>query len=150
MPAGIVRTEVIVHGSDGMFHCDILVFIITADFACRKQQVEVHHVVNDYREIPGSEIPGTDTTDIAVETLAEVVGCFYDHSIDGIIRRQAFCITIAAVDHEAQVVCTGIIADRIQQVGEFSSRSLQRILSGQFISIPQRARIETAGPVVHA
>ena len=35
-----------------------------------KQQVQVHHVINDYREIPLPEIPGTNRTYGRIKTAA--------------------------------------------------------------------------------
>ena len=57
MPASIIRAEVIVHGSHSMLDSNVFVFIVTCRFCYIKQKIEVHHIVDNNREVPGSEIP---------------------------------------------------------------------------------------------
>ena len=127
----------IVHRSDSVFDGNIFVFVVTGPFAYSKQKVKVHHIVDDYREVPASEIPRADSTDRIIEASAKIVRCFFHDSFNSIIRSQTFGIAVAAVDHETQVMCAFIVAYRIQKISILNGICFQRIVSCQLVGIPQ-------------
>ena len=66
----MICSEMILQCCLGMFQCDVLILGIIGKMAYVKQQVQVHHVINDYREIPLPEIPGTNRTYGRIKTAA--------------------------------------------------------------------------------
>ena len=136
------------HSLVGVAACYIEVFVVARETVGFEKQVEVHHIVNDDREIPRSEVPGTDCSDIAVETGAEIV-CGVDyHGFDSVGRTEPEGISIAALNHEAQVVGLGVTAYRKQDIRIVFGIREEFFVAGQFVGIPERAREESAGPVV--
>ena len=131
-----------------MLQCYILIFGVIGKMIDVKQQIQVHHIINNHREIPFSEVPRADATYIGFEAVTQVVGSLYQYGLDAVCRCQAVCVAVATVHHESDVVCTGVFPYRIQVVGEFGGTCLQVFLSGQLVGIPQVAGEETAGPVV--
>lgn len=57
MPASIIRAEVIMHRCHGMFDSDVFISIVACCFCYIEQKIKVHHIVDDNREVPCSEIP---------------------------------------------------------------------------------------------
>ena len=47
----------IFHRSDSMLDSDILVFVVACPFAYSEQKVQIHHVIDDYREVPAAKVP---------------------------------------------------------------------------------------------
>ena len=57
MPACVVRTEMIRHGGVGMLDRHFLIIWIAAELCGIEKKIQIHHVVDDDREVPFSEIP---------------------------------------------------------------------------------------------
>ena len=57
VPASIVGAEVVVHGSHCVSDGNILIRVVTGCFGYIEQEIQVHHIVDDNGEVPGSEVP---------------------------------------------------------------------------------------------
>ena len=147
---GVVRTEVVFHSGLCMLYSHILILLISCQLIYVEQQVQVHHIVNDYGEVPRTEVPRAYTTDFRVETGAQIIRCFYEYGFNGVVRGEAESIAIAAIHHEAHVMGTFQLTYRVQDVGIFDGAFFQLFIAGQFIGIPKASGEESAGPVGNA
>ena len=102
-----------------------------------EQQFKVHHIINNHREIPLPKIPGTDTAYVRVETTAQIISSLYQYLTDSVGRRQTVRITITAIHHESDIVCTFIIFQRIQVIRKFHRIFFQVFYTSQLICVPQ-------------
>ena len=60
----------VVHSSHCMFNGNIFINIVSCFFGNIKQEIQVHHIIDDNREIPSSEVPGADSCNGIVEAPA--------------------------------------------------------------------------------
>ena len=57
MIGGVVGTEMVFHGGLRMLYGYVFVFVVSCQLGNVEQQVQIHHIVNDDREVPFAEIP---------------------------------------------------------------------------------------------
>ena len=131
-----------------MFQCDFLILGIIGKMVYVKQQIQIHHVINNYREIPFPEIPGTNTTYVRIKTIAQIISSLHQYLTNTVGRSQAICIAITAIDHESNVVRTFIIFHRVQVIRKFCGIFFQVFNAGQLIRIPQVPWEKTTCPII--
>ena len=134
--AGHIRTEMAGHCLVGVADCDVFIFIVSGEFARLKKEFEIHHIVNNDREIPRAEIPGTDCPDFRIETRSEIVCRADDDGLETVVRAKTEGVAIAATDHKSEVVCAGVECCREHLVCVVHSVKQESFVSGQLISEP--------------
>ena len=97
-----------------MLYGNVIIALVACQFRCHEKQLEVHHVVNDNREVPFSKVPGTNTAYLFIKTRGKIIGRLNDNVFYSVVRSKAKCIAIAAIYHEPQVVSLLIITYRIE------------------------------------
>ena len=128
----------------------IFISAVPCQLRCEEQKVQVHHIVDYDREIPGAEVPRPDTAGFRAEPSDKIVRGLDYHVLYGVGRGQPEGIAVAAPYHKAQVVCPVIVSYRIEKVGVSYRIRLELLVPRELVCIPQGAREEAAGPVVYA
>ena len=144
VPGGIVVPEMVFQGGFSVADAHLLLF----GGAVAEQQFEVHHVVDDDRVIPFSEIPAPDAANLRIEPLRQLGGALPEDVGRFAAAGQAPGMAETAGQLEAQVM-VGMPADQGGEPVGMEGGPLEDLLvSGILPDIPQRAREETAAPPV--
>ena len=75
----------IFHRSDGMLDSDILVFVVACPFAYSEQKVQIHHVIDDYREVPAAKVHERMAPIESLKRPLRLSAVSFHDSFDGIV-----------------------------------------------------------------
>ena len=148
MPCGEIWAEMMCLCGQRMSYGNVIIALVACQFRCHEKQLEVHHVINDNREVPFSKVPGTNTAYLFIKTRSKIFGCLNDNAFYSVVGSKAKCIPIAAIYHEPQVVGSFIVTHGIKFLGIGNSLLLQLVTVRKGIGIPKTAGKEATCPVI--
>ena len=111
MITAVVFTEVILHGSECMVDCYIIIGGVVRFAECPEQKFKIQHIIDDNGELPFvcMVVPGTDTADYRFVTGNQGACGLQQNIFIGGISGQTITVSIAALHLEAHVVCLSVI-----------------------------------------
>src|SRR5690606_14135750 len=116
MVGTVVGTYVIFHSSLGMFYGNIFKTGISGSFRSKKQQFEVHHIIDNDRKIPVfitdkglNTIPRLDTADLGIVSASQGLGGLHDNVFVLLLLCKSVGISKTAIHHETYIIGSFVV-----------------------------------------
>src|SRR5690606_39074944 len=154
MVGTVVGTYVIFHSSLGMFYGNIFKTGISGSFRSKKQQFEVHHIIDNDRKIPVfitdkglNTIPRLDTADLGIVSASQGLGGLHDNVFVLLRLCKSVVISITAIYHEYKIMGSFVVFLTFQKCQCMLCLTEQLLIFRILIQVQKRTGIKSTGPI---
>ena len=139
----------IFHRSPCVAYRYIIIGGILTFFGSPKQQLKVHHIINDDRALPFIlvMVPRADNAGFGFEPGGKCACRLQQNFFVAFVLRQAITVSKDAIHLEAHVVSAAVHLFLFQDIGMLLRLLFPEIILGILIEKPELAGEESAGPV---